>query len=29
MRLEQLGLIQVEYGAIRVLALDGLRHYDG
>lgn len=28
-RLEQQGLIKVEYGAIRVLALDRLRHYDG
>ncbi len=28
-RLEQAGLIKVEYGAIRVLALDGLRNFDG
>jgi CRP/FNR family cyclic AMP-dependent transcriptional regulator len=27
-RLEQEGLIKVDYGAIRVLALDGLRNYE-
>jgi CRP-like cAMP-binding protein len=28
-RLEQEGLIKADYGAIRVLALDGLRNYEG